>query len=175
MAATAPKTWYVYTYAYPDSTVFYVGKGTGNRLFTHEKEAKGICGCKKCRTIRAIWASNQPVQIRIVFETLNEAKALSHEQEVMAQHQQTIVNMRRSLKLRLTGVGVKYPLHVSNASEILTITEVVDTLGLTYLDVISLAHQNALVGFKVGKQWRFHRDDVENYINAQKQKQQHQR
>ena len=35
-----PKTWYVYIYTFPDDTVFYVGKGKGDRIFQHEIEEK---------------------------------------------------------------------------------------------------------------------------------------
>ncbi len=38
----APRTWDVYTYAYPDpdNTVFHVGKGVDKRIFAHEQEAE---------------------------------------------------------------------------------------------------------------------------------------
>ncbi len=35
----APKTYYVYTYAYPDGVIFYIGKGTQGRIDDHELEA----------------------------------------------------------------------------------------------------------------------------------------
>jgi hypothetical protein len=63
----APKTWYVYTYAFPDGTVFYVGKGVRARIEEHEREAQSGCDCEKCRTIRRIWKSGMPVQKRIVY------------------------------------------------------------------------------------------------------------
>jgi hypothetical protein len=75
----APKTWYVYTYAYPDGTVFYVGKGCHARIEEHEREAQRGCSCEKCRTIRKIWDSGKPIQKRIVYETLTEQEALEHE------------------------------------------------------------------------------------------------
>lgn len=46
---------YVYTLAYPDGTVFYVGKGTGNRINDHEREAKQGKKSYKCNVIRGIW------------------------------------------------------------------------------------------------------------------------
>lgn len=80
-----PKTYYVYTYAYPDpdGRVFYVGKGTGRRFFDHEREAQSGCPCKKCRVIRQIWASGKPVQKRIVYETFVEQDALLYEQKLI--------------------------------------------------------------------------------------------
>ncbi len=75
--AFAPQTWYVYTYAYPDGRVFYVGKGSHARIEEHEREAQTNCECEKCCTIRQIWQGGQPVRKRIVYETLDEQEAVS--------------------------------------------------------------------------------------------------
>jgi hypothetical protein len=79
----APQTWYVYTYAYPNGSVFYVGKGCHARIEDHEREAQRGCECEKCRTIRQIWQSGQPVQKRIVYETLDEQEAFKQEQRLI--------------------------------------------------------------------------------------------
>lgn len=81
-----PQTWYVYTYSFPDDTVFYVGKGTGNRINNHEDEAVRGCDCRKCITIREIWASGMPIKKRIVFETLIEKDALVREEELIQEY-----------------------------------------------------------------------------------------
>ena len=44
-------SYYVYTLAYPDGTVFYVGKGSGNRIQHHEQEALRGHDCPKCDLI----------------------------------------------------------------------------------------------------------------------------
>lgn len=77
------KTWYVYTYAFPDGTVFYVGKGCNARIDAHEHEALRGCECKKCCTIRQIWEQGFPVQKRIVYETFNEHEAFTHEHHLI--------------------------------------------------------------------------------------------
>ena len=82
----APKTWYVYTYAFPDGSIFYIGKGNQGRIDEHEREAQDGCACAKCQTIREIWASGHPVQKRIVYETLLEAEALEHEKTLLHLH-----------------------------------------------------------------------------------------
>lgn len=82
----APKTWYVYTYAFPGGSIFYIGKGNGGRIDEHEREAQSGCECTKCQTIREIWASGHPVQKRIVYETLLEAEALEYEKTLIHQH-----------------------------------------------------------------------------------------
>jgi AcrR family transcriptional regulator len=83
---TAPKTWYVYTYAYPDGSIFYIGKGNQGCIDEHEREAQDGCACTKCQTIREIWASGHPVQKRIVYETLLEAEALEYEKKLIHLH-----------------------------------------------------------------------------------------
>lgn len=63
--------YYVYTLAYPDGTVFYVGKGTGSRIDRHEKEArsdKPSYNPYKCRIIRKIWdEGGQVLKQKIAF------------------------------------------------------------------------------------------------------------
>ena len=78
-AIAAPTTYYVYTYAFPDGTVFYVGKGCNARIDEHEREACSDCACQKCCIIRQIWKEGHPVRKRIVYETFKEHEALAQE------------------------------------------------------------------------------------------------
>lgn len=74
--------YYVYTLAYPDGDVFYVGKGFGRRVHDHEREARRENHqCAKCNIIRAIWESGKQIKREIVFTTTSEAEALSEEGE----------------------------------------------------------------------------------------------
>lgn len=80
--------YYVYTLAYPDGRVFYVGKGQGDRIHEHELEARRSYlpqVSAKVRVIREIWASGGKVVKTKVFETDNEQEANEHEQQVIAQ------------------------------------------------------------------------------------------
>jgi hypothetical protein len=81
-----PETWYVYTYAFPDDTVFYVGKGKNGRINVHEDEAAKGCECRKCIAIRKVWASGSPVRKRIVFETFVESEALAKELDLIKEY-----------------------------------------------------------------------------------------
>ena len=81
------KKYYVYTLAYPDGEVFYVGKGTGDRLHQHEYEAARF-GKKasyyynnpeKHAIIREIWAQGGQVKKEILFETDSESDAYAYE------------------------------------------------------------------------------------------------
>jgi len=64
--------YYVYALAYPQDyyddgsdlggIVFYIGKGTDDRIDSHEMEAgnrSSICHCKKCKVIRKIWTDGK--------------------------------------------------------------------------------------------------------------------
>lgn len=78
--------YYVYTLAYSDGQVFYVGKGQGRRVYQHETEARSGCNCSKCQIIRKIWASGMQVLKNIIFETNEEQKALEQEAQLINQY-----------------------------------------------------------------------------------------
>jgi hypothetical protein len=73
------KKFYVYTLAYPDGTIFYVGKGTKNRIDGHEREAKRGKQSYKCNVIRKIWADGGQVVKTIMFRTDIEEEAYQYE------------------------------------------------------------------------------------------------
>src|SRR5260370_4271955 len=85
------KKYYVYTLAYPDGTIFYVGKGTGKRVHMHEQFAARSdemikrlnLNSRKCSIIREIWNSNGQVKKDIVYETDNERDAYAYEWALM--------------------------------------------------------------------------------------------
>lgn len=92
------RPWYVYFHAYPDGRKFYIGKGTGSRLFAHEVEARTGCECEKCQVIRGIWADGGFVLKGIVFETFDEAMALQREKDEIAENiSPWLVNVRLML------------------------------------------------------------------------------
>jgi predicted DNA-binding transcriptional regulator AlpA len=81
------KKYYVYTLAYPNGEVFYVGKGTGDRIHQHEYEAARsgkeasyyYNNPEKHAIIRGIWAQGGQVKKEIVFETDIEQDAYIYE------------------------------------------------------------------------------------------------
>lgn len=70
---------YVYVLSRPDGTPFYVGKGSGKRMFVHERTAKSGHKCYKCNVIRKIWREGGNVLYTIVFETNDEQEAFDRE------------------------------------------------------------------------------------------------
>jgi hypothetical protein len=82
--------YYVYTLAYPDGRIFYVGKGKGDRINHHEQEArKALSGSgevsAKVQVIREIWRAGGKVVKTKVFETESEQGANDYERQLIAQ------------------------------------------------------------------------------------------
>lgn len=79
--------WYVYELADSrDGAVFYVGKGTGNRVDQHEKDAAAwtqVCS-KKLNKIRDIWSAGGHVVKTIKAFFWDEQAAYDHETEVIS-------------------------------------------------------------------------------------------
>lgn len=74
---------YVYTLAYPDGKVFYVGKGQGDRMLAHLAHARAGKQSEKCEVIRSIWQSGRDVRITKVQEGLSEADAYALERRLI--------------------------------------------------------------------------------------------
>jgi hypothetical protein len=76
---------YVYGLYYPENMggrCFYVGKGQGNRIHDHEREAKGLMkeyNPYKCNVIRKIWAKGEQIQKIKLAHFLIEEDAFAYE------------------------------------------------------------------------------------------------
>ena len=181
------KTYYVYTLAYPDGTVFYVGKGRGTRIDTHEEEAMRGIKSKRCDVIRQIWARGEQVQKDIVYGTTNEQDALAYEWTLINLVHNTpyLTNVRHNdyasehvrnftspSQRRGQPRAPARPEPASNQRERWRYGRPIDSkvvaqmIGKTPRTVIRLAERGEIVGFKVGDVWRFHREDIEDYIEA---------
>ena len=81
MSGQTEQEHYVYTLAYPDGGVFYVGKGSGDRISSHEEEALLGNGDNphKERVIRSIWRAGGQVKKDIVAYFPSEEEALAYE------------------------------------------------------------------------------------------------
>lgn len=78
--------WYVYHLCYSNGRPFYVGKGVGNRMYQHEKEAIQGKGSNtyKCGVIRKILAKSERICYRVVFVTPEESEAYEYEIQEIA-------------------------------------------------------------------------------------------
>lgn len=70
---------YVYTLAYPDGSVFYVGKGKDDRVETHEALARSGHKGPLYDTIRQIWSEGGQVVKDVPFATDDEQVAFNEE------------------------------------------------------------------------------------------------
>lgn len=77
-------SYYVYTLAYPDGRVFYVGKGRGDRVYQHERDARDGRISKNCDIIRDIWAQGGQILKKRLYVNLSEEDALSIETVLIA-------------------------------------------------------------------------------------------
>ena len=84
MATVASSRFYVYILCRPDGSPFYVGKGSRNRVFDHDAEARSGHKCHKCNVIRKVWRNGGAVQRYILLETTNEQEALDYEVELIS-------------------------------------------------------------------------------------------
>lgn len=77
--------YYVYTFAYSDGTVFYVGKGSGDgcqsRIRSHLYEAVGkrTDVSRVAQRIREIWQRGEKVIIRKPYKDLSDVEAFQLE------------------------------------------------------------------------------------------------
>lgn len=77
---------YVYLLCRPNGKPFYVGKGSGRRVFNHDSEARRDCPCHKCRIIRKVWRQGGEIIRYTVFTTNDEDEAYTYEQELIASY-----------------------------------------------------------------------------------------
>jgi len=163
---TAFKTWYVYTYAFPDGTVFYVGKGNHARIDDHEREARNGCDCDKCRIIRQIWKSGHPVQKRIVFETFVEAEALVQEHSLIERYAgPQLTNIHGNVKKLAQS---KKQEERANPDQMLSANEAGRLLGVSGKTVIRMMEDGEFPGYRIGFAWKFRRGDIEVYRDSRR-------
>lgn len=86
MAHSTTLRFYVYTLARPDGSVFYVGKGSGDRIYRHEMLARrGVTG-HRYNIIRKVWAQGGEIIKQIVLWTDDERTAFEYEARLIASY-----------------------------------------------------------------------------------------
>lgn len=76
--------YYVYELIDPrDHKVFYVGKGTGDRAYQHQKFQDGNRNPHKDRKIKKILATGKEIVVNIVKKNLNEERAYKLESKII--------------------------------------------------------------------------------------------
>lgn len=80
---------YVYTLAYPPEmggAVFYVGKGQGNRIDNHERDAGYGVQDERCNVIRSIQAAGFGVVKTKTLENISDDEARTEERRLIAEY-----------------------------------------------------------------------------------------
>jgi hypothetical protein len=86
--------YYVYELMRLDGSVFYIGKGKGDRINDHFKEVMSGKHSHKCHIIRQIWDSGNSVPCKIVMWTDDEEQAYYVEMElVRLYHKHNLTNI----------------------------------------------------------------------------------
>ena len=98
---------YVYTLARPDGTVFYVGKGTKDRIDKHESKARSLNRGPTPDAIRAIWKAGGEVVKTKVLETDDEEAAYLEEIRLIRLY--GVENLTNRLEPRRPRAKVKAP------------------------------------------------------------------
>lgn len=78
------RLFYVYILYRPDGRPFYVGKGQGKRIHSHEQFARMGYKARRYGIIRKIWREGGQVIKQKVFETYDENKAFAMERYLIA-------------------------------------------------------------------------------------------
>lgn len=126
---------YVYTLSYPPQmggAVFYIGKGSGNRMHEHEKHARKELAYNpgSYETIRSIIERGEHVVATKVFETDNECEAYQEEARAMLRYGMENLTNRRS-----GGTGKSW--HYREDKELLN--KAARAVGLSTGTVLSMA------------------------------------
>jgi len=167
--------YYVYTLSYPEEmggAVFYVGKGSGNRVFAHEKfvrlnDKKRSGNHHKDVVIKRILDAGLEVRKEVVASFDLETDALAYEWFLI-----NIVHGLRNLTNMTTG-GIGYTVEDSprllGVPDEMTTDDVAHYLNVHRKTVINLVERGELRGYRVGRNWRFRKSDVDEYLERQRE------
>lgn len=147
-----PKGYYVYTLAWPNGEIFYVGKGKGRRFDAHLREAeRRECICSKCRTIHRIWEKRQEVQIAYVFETGDPKAALAKEAELIKAlaGQGTLANKEHVPYIAPVMRGIP-----RTRREIKALSELLDRRGMSRAERVQIEQEIADLKQSIGAGWQ---------------------
>lgn len=117
MPILASPRFYVYVLARSNGSPFYVGKGSGERVFRHEYDARSGHRCHRCNVIRKIWKQGGQVQKYIVFETDDEQEAYAFESETVALYGlSTLANARNGGMGGSSGISAESKKRIGDAT-----------------------------------------------------------
>lgn len=136
-AARSEKKWYVYLLCDPDTEEpFYVGKGTGNRMYQHERLWRSENNPRKIQIIKNIQARGKEVLKKKIAEFEREQDAYIYEWSTILTYHDRITNSTDGVKGRKAGTKNK-PMEFSPSMEPLwTLEETAKYLHLSPDEVV---------------------------------------
>ena len=167
--------YYVYTLSYPEEmggAVFYVGKGSGNRIFAHESfvrfdDKKRSGNHHKDVVIKRILDAGLEVRKEIVASFDLEIDAFAYEWFLI----NTVYGLRNLTNMTTGGIGHAVedsPRLLGVPDEMIT-DDVAHYLNVHRKTVINLVERGELRGYRVGRNWRFRKSDVDEYLERQRE------
>lgn len=159
MTVVPSRTWYAYTLACLDGTVFYVGKGTGNRIEVHEMEARSGCGCDKCVVIRKIWSDGNQVQKSIVMDGLTEDDALRQEKYLILNHAgvtltNTVFNPNKKRTEKIAIRETVFPERIINGISYIAIRDLTEAFAIRKQRLDMYLHHLNIVCYRFPFDWK---------------------
>lgn len=144
--------YYVYTLSDDDDNVFYVGKGKGNRVFSHELESKYFTGAELSEKISRIIELGDKVKRHIINYGLSEEGAFASEN--------TLVQFLglSNLTNKVSGHGNKK----------LTVEELERQFGYEPMSVKDIESNDLMLVVKLDNAFLLDEDDSVNYWTSEK-------
>lgn len=103
-AAEAEKKWYVYLLCDPDTEQpFYIGKGTGDRMYQHERLRRSDSNSRKIQIIKNIHARGREVLKKKIAEFDVEQDAYIYEWGLIHMYHDLVTNSTEGVKGRKAG------------------------------------------------------------------------
>jgi excisionase family DNA binding protein len=167
--------YYVYTLSYPEEmggAVFYVGKGSGNRIFDHEKfvrynARKRSGNHHKDAVIKRILDAGLEVRKEPIASFDLETDALAYESYLI----NTVYGLRNLTNMTTGGLGhaVEESPRLLGVPDEMAADDVAQYLNVHRKTVINLVERGELRGYRVGRNWRFRKSDVDEYLERQQE------
>lgn len=88
-----------------DGAVFYIGKGSGTRMYDHERQAKGMKNSYKLNKIRKILRMGGKVEKRIIGLFTDESRAYEYE-SIQIKETPGLTNIQGSVYIKPIDTGI---------------------------------------------------------------------